>query len=290
VVTGPISLVVSTTSIDVDPELENRAIVLEVSESRELTRAIHEQQRERETLAGILAREEREGIVHLHRNAQRLLRPLKVVNPYAAQLGFPDTTTRARRDHRKYLSLIRAVTFLHQFQREVKTATHGGRAIEYVEVARDDIAVTNQLAHAVLGRSLGSVPPQTRGLLGLVVDMVGCIADAQNIPGADVRFTRRMLREHTGWGETQLKVHLRRLVELEYVLPHRRGAGGLHRYELLFAGDPEDEAPCLAGLRDVEDLREPETFDYGNRRSGRKPARSGGGRPEAPTGTDGAAS
>ena len=35
------------------------------------------------------------------------------------------------------------------------------------------------------------------------------------------RFSRRQVREITKWGDTQLKIHLARLVELEYLLVHR---------------------------------------------------------------------
>lgn len=296
VVEGPISLIVSTTSIDVDPELENRAIVLEVSESRDLTRAIHDQQRERETLAGILAREERERILHLHRNAQCLLRPVKVVNPYASQLGFPDTTTRARRDHRKYLSLIQAVTYLHQYQREVKRVAQGERVVEYVEVTREDIAVANELAHAVLGRSLGSIPPQTRRLLGLLVDIVGRLAEEQEIARADVRFTRRMVREETGWGHSQLAIHLRRLEELELIASWQAGRGRLRVYELLYTGNVDDDGPHLPGLIDSATLTEPARYGANLPGSERGfPARirpasgadPGSGRGEGATGTHG---
>ena len=70
----------------------------------------------------------------MHRNAQRLLKPLFVVNPYARELTFLDGQTRTRRDHMKYLTLIRAIALLHQYQRPRKTATHRGQALEYIEV------------------------------------------------------------------------------------------------------------------------------------------------------------
>ena len=41
----------------------------------------------------------------------------------------------------------------------------------------------------------------------------------------DFRFSRREVREHTGWGHTQLKVHLHRLEELEYLIVHSGGRG-----------------------------------------------------------------
>ncbi|MBK6517274.1 MAG: hypothetical protein IPG04_24925 [Polyangiaceae bacterium] len=97
----------------------------------------------------------------LHKNAQRLLRPMIVVNPYAMELSFPDHATRTRRDHMKYLTLISAVTLLHQHQRPVRTATERGRRIEYIEATRQDVAVATRLAQGVLGRSLKRVHDAT---------------------------------------------------------------------------------------------------------------------------------
>jgi hypothetical protein len=215
-------------------------------------------------------------VLKVHRDAQRLLRPLLVANPFARSLTFLDHQTRTRRDHMKYLTLIRAIALLHQYQREVKTAHHEGRSVRYIEVTKADVATANRLAHEVLGRSLDELPPQTRRLLGLLCEMVRQRAEAQGLDRADVRFTRRELREHTGWGDTQLKVHLRRLVELEYVLVHAGGRGQSWTYELATAGGAESERPVLAGLIDAEAL---ETRGYDADRSGSEGPRSGSGRP-----------
>ena len=77
--------------------------------------------------------------LELHRNAQSLLQPLKVVNPFADQLTFLDDKTRSRRDHMKYLTLIRAIALLHQHQRRVHTVEHRGKPVRYVEVEPGDI-------------------------------------------------------------------------------------------------------------------------------------------------------
>ena len=52
---GPVAIFLTTTAVDVDEELLNRCIVLSVDEDREQTRAIHQRQRERETLQGLVA-------------------------------------------------------------------------------------------------------------------------------------------------------------------------------------------------------------------------------------------
>jgi hypothetical protein len=88
----------TTTAIEIDEELLNRCLVLSVDEDREQTRAIHRLQRSKRTLAGLQARQEKARLITLHQNAQRLLRSLAVVNPYADQLTFLDDRTRTRRD------------------------------------------------------------------------------------------------------------------------------------------------------------------------------------------------
>lgn len=240
----------TTTAIEVDEELLNRCLVLSVDEGRTQTEAIHRLQRARRTLEGLLGRRERDHLTRLHQNAQRLLRPLAVVNPFAEALTFLSDKTRTRRDHEKYLTLIDAVALLHQHQREVKSTTWRGEAIEYVEVTREDLALANRLAHEVLGRSLDELPPQTRRLLGEIAALVAARMSAQAIPRDDVRFTRKDVRDATGWSDTQLRVHLARLAELEYVLVHRGARGQSFEYELLYDGDGRLE-PHLSGLIDI---------------------------------------
>ena len=68
-------------------------------------------------------------------------------------------------------------------------------------------------------------------------------------------FSRRDVRQYTGWGDTQLRVHLRRLEELEYLLVHSGGRGQSFVYELVFERGANDDKPVLPGLIDVEKLR-----------------------------------
>lgn len=276
-VEGPVMIFLTTTAVDLDEELLNRCLVLTVDESREQTAAIHAAQRRAETLAGLVEDEARAAVFALHRNAQRLLRPLKVVNPHGEKLTFLDDRTRTRRDHKKYLTLIRTIALLHQHQREVKTRIERGRAVEYIEATLADIAAANALAHDVLGRCLDDMPPQTRRLLALIQAMQR--ARAAKTPGRDGGLWRRRdLRAFCGWSDTALKVHLARLVELEYVAASRdpEHLQGL-LYELMFDGEVTVERPHLSGLLDVEKLRAAHGYDAN--RSGENGERSGCGQP-----------
>ncbi|MRT58243.1 toprim domain-containing protein [Enterobacteriaceae bacterium RIT693] len=247
-VQGPVMLMLTTTAIDVDEELLNRCLVLTVNESREQTQAIHALQRHNQTLEGLLAVSEKGYVTKLHQNAQRLLRPLKVVNPYAEQLTFLSDKTRTRRDHMKYLTLIQSIALLHQYQRKVKRVQHRGQWLEYIEVERSDIELANRLAHEVLGRTLDEMPPQTRKLLVLLRDQVKAWAEKQTVKTEEIRFTRRDVRASLNWGDTQLKIHLSRLLEMEYLVLYRRGL--TYEYGLLWDGEDSGQ-PHLCGLLDV---------------------------------------
>jgi DNA primase catalytic core len=253
-VEGPVMIFLTTTAIDLDEEMLNRCMVLTVNEDREQTKAIHRVQRQAQTVEGLLRRQDRNAILTVHRNAQRLLKPVPVVNPYAPGLTFQDSQTRTRRDHMKYLTLIRSVALLHQHQRPRKTVEHRGRTVEYIEVELTDIAMANRLAHEVLGRSLDELPPQTRRLLLAVDEMVTAECERQKMERSDYRFSRRDVREATGWGDTQLKTHLHRIEELEYLLIHRGGRGQSMVYELVFTRPKDGGKPVLGGLIDVEKL------------------------------------
>jgi DNA primase catalytic core len=256
-VEGPVMIMLTTTAIDLDEELQNRCLTLAVDESPEQTARIQTLQRERRTLAGLVAKAERAELLRVLRNAQRLLAPVEILNPYAPALTFPSTRTRNRRDHEKYLTLIDAIALLHQHQRPRGRHEVGGRVLEYVETTLDDVALANQLAPEVLGRSLDELPPQTRRLLDYIRALVRSRGAATK---SAATFTRRELHEACGWSFTQLRVHLDRLAEQEYVAVRCGRMGSQFVYELLIDADADPQSAHIA-LIDVEELRKRCAYD-----------------------------
>ena len=254
-VEGPLVPFSSTTCLVIQDELQNRVIILTMNESREQTKAIHRLQRWLRTLEGQQVRQEWEHIRSIHKNAQRLLRSLEVVNPYACSLTFIDDKTRTRRDQLKYLTLIDAIALLHQYQRPVKTYTSLGKEHQYLEVELADIEIANRRASEILGRSLDELPPHTRKFLSLLDEIVSEECQKQGQQRADYRFTRRFLCDCTGWSYDQVRVHILRLVDLEYVLVHKGGRGQQCVYELLYDGKGTDGKPFMIGLIDPDALR-----------------------------------
>ena len=254
-VEGPVQIFLTTTAMQVDEELVNRCLVLTVDETSPQTEAILSRQRDAHTVDVKQADFVRDHVRKLHQNAQRLLKPLQVFNPFAPQLTFPSHKTRMRRDQLKYLTLIETIAFLHQHQRDVHRHVIGDTEIEYINVQRNDIAVANGIAGEVLGRSLDELAPQTRNLLIQLHGFVGGQSKSLNVPRNAVRFTRRDLRNTTGWSDFQLHTHLTKLVSLEYVLAHHGTRGSRYVYELLYNGEGVERQPFLMGLIDPAKLK-----------------------------------
>lgn len=248
-VEGPVMMFLTTTSEHPDPELQNRCITLRVNESSDQTAAIHDRQR-----AGYLrgkVQRTPSDIRKLHQNAQRLIAGIPVVMPWANQLTFRHDQTRMRRDHAKYLSLIASITLLYQHQRKVIDLGSGKIALES---SIEDVELAGRLVSEVMGQSLDDLLPQTRQLLVLIDNLVNQQSQGSRLSRNLVRFTQRQLRESFGWSDFQIRHHLKRLVELEYVLGHRTGHGNAREYELLYDGQGRDGQSFLLGLVDPSKL------------------------------------
>lgn len=279
-VKGPVALMITTTEVDLDYETSNRFITLTIDESKEMTERILEKQREQETLDGLIKKAETDHIIKRHHNAQRLLRPLQVINPYARLLTYPSESLRARRDHKKYLGLIKAIAFIHQYQRTIKTISapviaasqdrgrssaggtspqspsSNGSSLEYIEAVLDDIDKANRLAGEILGRCLDELSPPSRQLLRMIREMVETRCKELGIDPKEYHFTRKDIRDWSRWSDFQIKCHIRQLEDLEYVYSVMGKKGKEYVYELLYDGAGDDGRPFLMGLTTVEQLKE----------------------------------
>ena len=229
-VEGPVQLFLTSTSQTIDEELLNRCLVLAVDESREQTHAIQQLQRLLQSRSGLEKRRAASGLQALHRNAQRLLRPLVVTNDLDATLPFPCERTRHRRDHAKYLSLIQAIALLHQHQRTLHVDESG---TESIAVEPSDIALANRLIDKLLKQSNNELPPQSQRCLESLQGFVQSHCQRDRLTPPEFRFTRRSFREQSGWTDNQLRVHFQRLIDLEFLRVHRGRQGCTYLYELV---------------------------------------------------------
>ena len=166
-VEGPLMVFITTTQAEIDGETASRFMFISIDESREMTEKILARQTKVPNAYRLPGQAQGTDIIRKHQNANRLLQPLKVVNPYAELLTFTSKSLRARRDNTKYLNLIQAIAYLFQYQRKKHRVDYGGKTVEYINVTLADIDHANRLAAEVLGRSLDELSPPSRKLLTL---------------------------------------------------------------------------------------------------------------------------
>ncbi len=253
-VKGPVCVMITTTATAIDQETASRFIFLTIDESAEMTEMIHRMQREAETLAGLVKAKKQDSIINKHHAAQRMLKPLGVVNPYSNYLSYPNHSLRSRRDHKKYLGLIRAIAFLHQYQREIKTVEVDGEPVEYIEVTLKDIEVANKLANEVLGQSMDELAKPSKTLLSSIYTMVKDLVGEGDTPLDEIYFTRRMIREYTNWTDWQVKTHIKQLEELEYLSVRVGAKGKEYSYILNYRGQGEETEKCYLNLTTVGEI------------------------------------
>lgn len=211
---GPVAVFSTSTRLWISEEDQNRDIICTADESREQTRRIIQMQNRLASVEGLHIKREAETLQKLHRNAQRLLRPLTVLFP-VSELVYSDHRHRLRRDHGKYRSLVSAIALLHQYQRPLqRREVLPGEFEEYIEATAADIRLASEISDVVLASSLDDLPPQTRNFYEQTCKLV--LEKGQN---ADVivPVTRRDLAACTGLSLTTVGNHLDRLRALEFV-------------------------------------------------------------------------
>ena len=146
-VEGPICVSGATTQESIYEDNANRSFLLIIDESSQhLNEVMHYQRKQQ---AGLINETEQEKAKQLLRNSQRLLRGIKIINPYAPQLEIPQCVFKKLRTNIHYLKLIEIITFYHQKQRKIKTDQSGK---PYIETAIEDIESANFLVKETLLR------------------------------------------------------------------------------------------------------------------------------------------
>ncbi len=233
-VNGPISLIETTSSGELNPENLNRCFVIGIDESEEQTQRIHELQRRNYTIDGFLHKREIEAVKQKHIFAQRLLEPVQVFNQYAEYLTFPSSTLRSRRDNDKFLRLITAVCFLHQHQRERKALRLSDtEEISYIECSHDDYRIAYELlSDGVLDNTLDDLPRPARRLLQITKRYVDERAKKEEVAAEKIIFERKEIKEYSSWSFSQVRYNLKTLQEYEYLRLVKMQNGLANQYRL----------------------------------------------------------
>lgn len=191
---GPIAYIESTTSTHIHDEDATRLLPLVTDESSKQTQIIVEAMRKNAEI-GIKNEKEKEFILNKHKTAQRLLRPYKVIIPYAGFLRLPCDIVATRRAYDHLLSMIKSVAILRQYQKEIK-------ANLIIEADIKDYEIIYQLILKIFSRTYCPINQKSKDLLKTIIEKNNSESD----------FKIQQLVEWTGISDASVRRRLRELV------------------------------------------------------------------------------
>jgi Fic family protein len=165
--------------------------------------------------------------------------------------------------------MIKAIAFLRQLKKEIYYENTNGTALPFIKVELEDIHLANKLAHEILGHSLDELSRPGRDLLAQLEELISkrkegkgkdepmkqSPSDTLHGGSINLTFSRRDIREHTGWSNARVHRYLKELLDLEYVLTDSGRNGTLCRYRLVYEGQGKDGKKFFLGLAEPEKLR-----------------------------------
>lgn len=249
IVQGNVSFLATTTDLaTVDFETATRFFVMHLNESSEQTEAILQYREKMAGFEGLRLKGQREQIITRHRNIQRMLEPIAVVNNYGIGAKLPSRILNSRREIGKIETLIKTIALVHQHQREIKTTDLYGVPVRYIEAQQSDIDLALSLAGNCIRQSLDHLSPLGRELLEDIDSLVSEkyrveLSKGQPVLRWQVLFTRREIADRTTWSRHHLEKALRELV-LEGYLVHTTGSRG-QRYTYRMVEDTLPERPSI---------------------------------------------
>ena len=160
-VEGPVCVSGCTTRERIYEDNANRCILLYIDGSSEQDRRIMNYQQR--ASAGAVNKSEENQITEKLQNVQRLLKPIKVVNPYAELIELPREVFKPRRTLLQLLSFIETITFYYQLQRPVKTNNQTGQ--DFIETTIEDVEAGFSLMKEVLFSKSDELTKASRSFL-----------------------------------------------------------------------------------------------------------------------------
>jgi hypothetical protein len=220
-VEGPVSVAGCTTRESIYEDNSNRSFLLYIDESPEQDIRIMNYQRL--ISAGKLNEQEQLSAAELLRNVQRILKPIKVINPYAEYLELPQSVFKPRRTNSHYLQFIEAITFYKQWQRHRQYDEQTGE--EYIETEIEDIQEANELITEVLLRKSDTITGATRNHL----ENLKAYLEKNN----QTTFTNAEIRRNLRVKETTLRRYNKQLLLENHIRKVKGKKGQLYHFEIV---------------------------------------------------------
>jgi DNA primase len=205
-VEGPICVSGATTKEGIYEDNANRSYLLHINEGADHMEEVMDYQRKLQ--AGMVNEESQNIAKQLLKNTQRILHPIKVINPYATQLKIPDSVFKKLRTNMHYLRLIEIITFYHQEQREKKRDSKGK---EYITSNLDDISWANRLVKESLLRKSDELNGQLRSFFERLKSLMDKKKEGER------QFYAKQIREQFRMNPMKANRYLRELDQWGYI-------------------------------------------------------------------------
>ena len=220
-VEGPVSVAGCTTQESIYEDNSNRSFLLYIDESQEQDIRIMNYQRL--ISAGKLNEKEQLEAKDLLQNVQRILKPIKVINPYAEYLSLPSAVFKPRRTNSHYLQFIEAITFYKQCQRHKQYDKETGE--EYIETEIEDIKEANELITEVLLRKSDTITGATRNYLESLKNYLE--------EKKQTTFTNAEIRRNLRVKETTLRRYNKQLLAEDYIRRVKKVKSKSYNFEVV---------------------------------------------------------
>jgi DNA primase catalytic core len=199
IVKGQFSSLSATTKGETYEDNMSRSFLIAVDESKEQTKRIIEYQNKRN--AGEIDPNQSQKTIHFIQQIIRSLKIYEVINPYATQLHLPEKVHKIRRLNEMYQAVIKQVTFLNQYQRELTNNNQLITEIEDIEQATE-----------VLFESIILKVDELDGSLRQFFERL-----KKHVKTENQEFLQREIRQIFNISKTQLQRFINTLLELEYI-------------------------------------------------------------------------
>ena len=211
-VKGQFSSLSATTKGETYEDNMSRSFLIAVDESKEQTQRIITHQNKRN--AGEIDPKEKQIAVSFIQQIVRSLKYYEVINPFATKLQLPEKVHKIRRLNEMYQAVIKQVTFLNQYQRDVTKDNQLITTIEDIEQATE-----------ILFESIVLKVDELDGSLRQFFEKVKKYLKEKN-----QEFTQREIRQEFNISKSQCSRFIIQLVELEYITLKYGGNLKLQKY------------------------------------------------------------
>ncbi len=211
-VKGQFSSLSATTKGETYEDNMSRSFLIAVDESKEQTTRIIENQNKRN--AGEIDPKESQKAVSFIQAMVRNLKHYEVINPFATKLQLPEKVHKIRRLNEMYQAVIKQVTFLNQYQRQLTKDNQLITEIEDIEQATE-----------ILFESIILKVDELDGSLRQFFEKI-----KKHLKEKNQEFTQREIRQEFNISKSQCSRFIIQLVELEYITLKYGGNLKLQKY------------------------------------------------------------